>query len=132
MVELTIVPGTHDDVIMSYLIGLYAIYYGKNINRFVKVTSDSVGLTEKKIEDRSKVITALNARPIDMKQFPVTNHIIKKNRKVYEELAKKEIPVYNPYNQSPIGGTQISTDKAPVKKKISKNLINTLSAFNKR
>ena len=29
--------GCHDDVIMSYLIGLYALLYGRNINKFVKL-----------------------------------------------------------------------------------------------
>lgn len=29
--------GAHDDVVMAYLIGLYALLYGKNINKFVKI-----------------------------------------------------------------------------------------------
>jgi hypothetical protein len=31
--------GFHDDAVMSYLIGLYMLWYGKNTNKFVKITS---------------------------------------------------------------------------------------------
>ena len=32
--------GAHDDVIMSYLIGLYALFRGRNINKFVSLQGD--------------------------------------------------------------------------------------------
>lgn len=33
--------GGHDDVVMAWLIGLYALMYGKNISKFVKLTAPS-------------------------------------------------------------------------------------------
>lgn len=66
--------GMHDDAVMSYLVGLYMILYGKNTSKFIKVTymgEDEEGNINKLLNSKVKksvktIINISNGKNIDM------------------------------------------------------------------
>lgn len=49
--------GAHDDVVMSWLIGLHALLYGKNINKFVKL-----GTHKNYLNEEGTIVSTKNAK----------------------------------------------------------------------
>jgi hypothetical protein len=52
--------GGHDDILMSWLVSCYALLYGNNTSKFVKVTSDGVGpVSEEENRKKTQVIRSI-------------------------------------------------------------------------
>ena len=99
--------GTHDDAVMSYLVGLYAILYGKNISKFMKVTY--IG------EDEEGNITSFNNKKTTKSIKRIVNissgasvDVLEKHKKVMQNVRsiegaigeKADSPLYQPAESS--------------------------------
>lgn len=133
--------GCHDDQLMSYLQGLYVLFYCKNINRFVKTVSNDV------LGGNTRNTAAINnineIRKIDNKakydKFKTTKELLDR----YDRIQKTEGIDRNSadYGQpvevlsSPTESISLSNDKfnqQNQRKKVSKSTLNMLNSFNKR
>lgn len=136
--------GAHDDMLMSWMIGLYALYYGKNINRFIKVVSnnESAPNNSTKAVNRitnmsNKINSNLRNNKLNDNNFTLTNKMLERYSKI-----QKEIENSPGYEQQSYGEVEmehqnslLATDKIKgktSKKKINKKTLSMLSSFNKR
>lgn len=96
--------GFHDDILMSYLIGLYVLIYGRNINKFVKNISDSKDDDTKELSKNFNNFKNLlklnndNTMETLMNDFEITNQVINKYnelKNMNERLGYSNKPNYN-------------------------------------
>ena len=124
-------PGCHDDQLMSYLIGLHAIFYGENINRFVKVTSDdafaSRSETNKNTDaNRIRKYNNLNNNMYKHKKgFDAANDMIAR----YNRMEKEEDEEYVDLN--PIPESMMTRKGKNSKKSVSKSTLKMILGMNK-
>ena len=73
--------GGHDDVVMAWLIGLYALMYGKNINKFVKLKAPSY------MNDQGEIVSGSSKKYV---KFVSTMYNEQKMSDMMQELISQE------------------------------------------
>ena len=119
--------GCHDDIIMSYLVGLYMISYGKNVNKFVKVTyigEDSEGninkLASKTVKKNVKsVINILNSREVPI-QVHINKSLIEMDRMSNVTGVEPDNPIYKSYKEKKSNNYTGSTSNRKTSRNIDK------------
>lgn len=110
--------GMHDDAVMSYLVGLYMILYGKNTSKFIKVTytgEDEEGNVNKLLNSKVKkyvktIINISNGKSIDMLEEHRKN--ISKAREIERMTGiKSNYPFGNDSNDIAINSNNTRTVK---------------------
>jgi len=126
-------PGCHDDQLMSYLIGLHAIFYGENVNRFVKVTSDdafaSRSETNKNTDaNRIRKYNNINKNVYTSKNsnFGAAHHMISQYKQIERENKDNEYVDLNP-----IPNSMMTRKGENSKKKVSKSTLKMILGMNK-
>lgn len=89
--------GFHDDILFSYLIGMYVILYGKNTNKFIKEVSDySEGKHGNSVSQNRTINTIMNElnsnSSNNLGNFQATESLIKEFKTMYEnsDIIEKE------------------------------------------
>ena len=108
--------GFHDDVLMSYLIGFTILTEGRNINKFLKITTDDSDKVNHNKSDSSlkNILKMNNQNYIDNISNNLTDNILNKfsNKQIENQL------IINEYNKDPNKSLFLQNEEMKKKKRI--------------